>query len=163
MVHIYPYTYVPYVVGTLRYRDRYVREHYVQKKIRRDLYERLVGWCGADSPNLCLERLLDVVSGTYVVPAYVPDIGTALAGYLKPYLYSRKPIVLLLAELLGGAREYVPERELLGQGLVARQVAEFSAGTLVYEPGRGVTLSPLLRAVLEICGCGEELARELES
>jgi hypothetical protein len=147
----------------VRYRDRYVREHYVQKKIRRDLYERLVGWCGSDSPNLCLERLLDTVSGTYVTSVYVPDIGTVLAEYLKPYLYGRKPVVRLLVELVRGSRGYVHEQELLRQGLVARQVAEASAGTLVYEPGRGVTLSPLLRAILEVCGCAEELARELES
>jgi hypothetical protein len=155
--------YGTYVGGRVGYRDRYIREHYVQKKIRKDLYERLVRWCGADSPNLCLERLLDAVSGAHAGTTYVPDIGTALAEYLKPYLYDRKPVVRLLVELVRGVREYVPERELLGQGLVARHVVEASAGTLVYEPGRGVTLSPLLRAVLEVCGCGEELARELES
>jgi hypothetical protein len=147
----------------VRYRDRYLREHYVQKKIRRDLYERLVTWCGTDSPNLCLERLLDAVSGTYATSTYVPDTGTRLAEYLRPHLYDRRPVVRLLVELVRGSRSFVHEQELLRQGLVARQVVEASAGTLSYEPGRGVTLSPLLRAVLEVCGCAEELARELES
>jgi hypothetical protein len=45
----------------VRYITRYVKERYVQKKIRRDLYERLVKWCGGDSVNVCLERALSAL------------------------------------------------------------------------------------------------------
>jgi len=93
----------------------------------------------------------------------VPEgFGAAIAGRLKPYLVDRRPVLALVAELARGRRASVPEAELSRAGLVARQVAEASGGALVYT-GSSVTLSPLLRAVLEACGCAEEFARELES
>ena len=88
--------------------------------------------------------------------------GTLIAERLKPYLMGRKPIIAMVVELARGRRASVPEAELSRAGLVARQVAEASGGALVYT-GSSVTLSPLLRAVLEACGCAEEFARELES
>jgi hypothetical protein len=62
-------------IGTnVRYITRYVKEHYVQKKIRRDLYERLVKWCGGDSVNICLERALNVLESSAGVTS-TPNIG----------------------------------------------------------------------------------------
>jgi len=88
--------------------------------------------------------------------------GTLIVERLKPHLAGRKPIATLVAELARGRRTSVPEAELARAGLIARQVAEASGGALVYT-GTSVTLSPLLKAVLEVCGCAEEFARELES
>jgi hypothetical protein len=45
----------------IRYITKYIKEHYVQKKIRRDLYERFIKWCGGDSINTCLEKALSVL------------------------------------------------------------------------------------------------------
>jgi hypothetical protein len=45
----------------LKYRNKYLKEHYVQRRIRRDLYEKLVEWCGEESINMCLEKLLNTV------------------------------------------------------------------------------------------------------
>jgi len=87
--------------------------------------------------------------------------GTLIVERLKPHLAGRKPIATLVAELARGRRTSVPEAELARAGLIARQVAEASGGALVYT-GTSVTLSPLLKAVLEVCGCAEEFARELE-
>jgi hypothetical protein len=134
-------------------------------KVSPEVYSRLDelrGKLGLESANQVIAWLLDRVTPT-PTEGVTPSVGTALAEYMKPYLYDRRPVVRLLVELVRGSRGFVHEQELLRQGLVARQVAESSAGTLSYEPRRGVTLSPLLRAVLEVCGCGEELARELES
>jgi hypothetical protein len=57
-----------------RYITRYVKEHYVQKKIRRDLYERLVKWCGESSVNSCLERALNILESN-IAPNIVTNIG----------------------------------------------------------------------------------------
>jgi len=43
------------------YISRYIREHYVKRNIRRDLYERLVRWCGERSVNSCLEKALSIL------------------------------------------------------------------------------------------------------
>jgi hypothetical protein len=45
----------------MRYISRYIREHYVRRNIRRDLYDRFTKWCGERSINICLERALDVL------------------------------------------------------------------------------------------------------
>jgi hypothetical protein len=52
------------IAPNARYITRYVKEHYVQKKIRRDLYERLVKWCGESSVNSCLEKALSVLEAS---------------------------------------------------------------------------------------------------
>jgi hypothetical protein len=49
------------LVISLSYKKRYLSEHYVQKRIRRDLYEKFVEWCGETSINICLEKALDVL------------------------------------------------------------------------------------------------------
>jgi hypothetical protein len=49
-------------VVVLKYRNRYLKEHYVQRRIRRDLYEKLVEWCGEESINFCLEKALKVLA-----------------------------------------------------------------------------------------------------
>jgi hypothetical protein len=71
------------IVPNIRYITKYVKEHYVQKKIRRDLYERLIKWCGGDGINACLEKALSVLEsniGTNIVANIceniVPNIGT---------------------------------------------------------------------------------------
>jgi hypothetical protein len=38
-----------------------MREHYVTRKIRRDIYSRLGGFCRGLGLNECLEKLLDIV------------------------------------------------------------------------------------------------------
>ena len=67
------------IAPNVRYITRYVKERYVQKKIRRDLYERLVKWCGGDSVNVCLERALSVLessAGATSAPNIGANIGT---------------------------------------------------------------------------------------
>jgi hypothetical protein len=67
------------IVPNIRYITRYIKEHYVQKKIRRDLYERLIKWCGGGGINTCLEKALSVLEsniGTNMDVNIVPNIGT---------------------------------------------------------------------------------------
>jgi len=71
------------IVTYTRYVTRYVKEHYVQKKIRRDLYNAFVKWCGEDSINMCLEKALRVLvanTGTVSVSNTVTNIGANSAG-----------------------------------------------------------------------------------
>lgn len=49
------------LVPNTRYITRYVKEHYVRKKIRREIYEAFIKWCGEDSINICLEKVLKVL------------------------------------------------------------------------------------------------------
>jgi len=53
-----------------RYNTRYIKEHYVFRKIRIDLYRQFLAWCGESSVNLCLEKALRILvsnTGTNVV------------------------------------------------------------------------------------------------
>jgi hypothetical protein len=42
------------------YKKKYMREHYVTRKLRRDIYSRLGELCGGHGLNECLEKLLEV-------------------------------------------------------------------------------------------------------
>ena len=42
------------------YKKKYMREHYVTRKLRRDIYSRLRELCGGLGLNECLEKLLDI-------------------------------------------------------------------------------------------------------
>jgi len=44
------------------YLARYMKEHYVSRRIRRDIYERFISWCGERSINSCLEKALEVLT-----------------------------------------------------------------------------------------------------
>jgi hypothetical protein len=46
-----------------RYHARYVREHYVKRDIKRELYEAFIEWCGERSINICLEKALNILRG----------------------------------------------------------------------------------------------------
>ena len=45
----------------MSYKKKYMREHYVSRKLRRDIYSRLGELCGGLGLNECLEKLLDIV------------------------------------------------------------------------------------------------------
>jgi hypothetical protein len=42
------------------YKKKYMREHYVTRKLRRDIYSRLGELCGGLGLNECLEKLLEI-------------------------------------------------------------------------------------------------------
>ena len=46
-----------------KYHTRYVREHYVKRDIKRELYEAFIEWCGERSINACLEKALSILRG----------------------------------------------------------------------------------------------------
>jgi hypothetical protein len=46
-----------------KYHAKYVKEHYVKRDIRRELYEAFIEWCGERSINICLEKALNVLRG----------------------------------------------------------------------------------------------------
>ena len=46
-----------------RYHARYVREHYIKRDIKRELYEAFIEWCGERSINICLEKALSILRG----------------------------------------------------------------------------------------------------
>jgi len=57
------------------YIARYKKEHYVRRDIRRDLYERLVKWCGERSVNMCLEKALSILEANVA-----PNMASNTAG-----------------------------------------------------------------------------------
>jgi len=46
------------------YHNKYMKERYVSRKIRKDLYHRLVEWCGEKSVNICLEKALNILTNS---------------------------------------------------------------------------------------------------
>jgi hypothetical protein len=46
-----------------KYHTRYVKEHYVKRDIKRELYEAFIEWCGEKSINICLEKALSILRG----------------------------------------------------------------------------------------------------
>jgi hypothetical protein len=71
------------IVPNIRYITKYIKERYVQKKIRRDLYERFIKWCGGDSINTCLEKALSVLESN-IGTNIVPNIGTNMDANIVP-------------------------------------------------------------------------------
>jgi hypothetical protein len=67
------------------YISRYIREHYVRRNIRRDLYERLVRWCGERSVNSCLEKALSILEA---------NIGANIAPNTATVISANKPVTL---------------------------------------------------------------------
>jgi hypothetical protein len=64
--------------ANIRYITKYTKARYVQKKIRRDLYEAFIKWCGEDSINVCIEKALRIF-GTNIDPNIDANIGTNTA------------------------------------------------------------------------------------
>jgi len=52
---------VPDMGRKRRYIEKYVSENYVPKKIRKDLYNKLLAWCGEYSINICLAKALEAL------------------------------------------------------------------------------------------------------
>jgi hypothetical protein len=141
----------------MSYYRSYYRGRYVFRKVRRDLLARLYSWCGGESVNLCLERLLDYASpATTTTNACGVLVDTVVE--LARAVPQLRP---LLVELLTNAGARLAERELLRRGMVARLVVELSRGLLALD-GRDVVLSPVLRRLLDSLGCGDALVRALQ-
>jgi hypothetical protein len=66
------------LVANVGYISRYIREHYVRRNIRRDLYERFIEWCGERSINICLEKALSILT-----PNIAPNIGANITPNTK--------------------------------------------------------------------------------
>ena len=81
--------------ASMRYITRYVKEHYVNKKIRRDLYEKLVKWCNTESINTCIEKILSVLNNiaTNIETNIETNIGTNMNT--KTQKQDKKTISLL--------------------------------------------------------------------
>jgi len=45
----------------MKYMTKYIKDRYVKRNIRKDLYERFIRWCGEDSINICLEKALSLL------------------------------------------------------------------------------------------------------
>jgi hypothetical protein len=78
---------------------RYVKEHYVQKKIRREIYEAFIKWCGENSINICLEKALKILganigtnpppeSAQQPKPSATAEASTAEVGEQKPQTHT---------------------------------------------------------------------------
>jgi len=57
----------------MKYLSKYIKERYVTRKIRRDIYERFIAWCGEQSINRCLEKALNILA-TNITPNMVANI-----------------------------------------------------------------------------------------
>jgi hypothetical protein len=62
-----------------KYHTRYVKEHYVKRDIKRELYEAFIEWCGERSINICLEKALRILRGN--IPL---NVGVNIRGNIAP-------------------------------------------------------------------------------
>lgn len=60
------------------YKKKYMREHYVSRKLRSDIYSRLGELCGGLGLNECLEKLLDIAEkpGEFISTVDMKPIST---------------------------------------------------------------------------------------
>jgi hypothetical protein len=61
------------------YISRYIREHYVKRNIRKELYDRFIRWCGEASINLCLEKALKILEAN-IGANIAPNIGANMGA-----------------------------------------------------------------------------------
>jgi hypothetical protein len=109
------------------YIARYKREHYVKKDIRKDIYEKLIEWCGELSINSCLEKVLNALPqnmGRNIPPEYSGGIyrGNMERGNPIDYVESgvapsRRCVATkvgksYLIECEDGARAFVPSNAI---------------------------------------------------
>jgi len=45
----------------MKYMTKYIKDHYIKRNIRKDLYEKFIEWCGENSINICLEKALSLL------------------------------------------------------------------------------------------------------
>jgi hypothetical protein len=72
-----------------RYHTRYVKEHYVKRDIKRELYEAFIEWCGERSINICLEKALSILRGN--VPLNVRGNMTSVGANIAPNTGASQP------------------------------------------------------------------------
>jgi hypothetical protein len=145
----------------MSYYRSYYRSRYVFRKVRRDLLARLYSWCGGESVNICLERLLDYVSSATTATAATTNTCGVLVGTVVELVRATPTVRPLLTQLLTNAGARLAERDLLRRGVVPRLAVELSKGLLALE-GRDVVLSPVLRRLLDGLGCVDALVRALQ-
>jgi hypothetical protein len=145
----------------MSYYRSYYRGRYVFRKIRRELLARLYTWCGGESVNICLERLLDYVSSATTATATTANVCEVLVEAVLDALRATPTVRPLLVELLTNAGTKLAERELLRRGVVPRLVVELSRGLLALD-GRDIVLSPVLHRLLDSLDCGDALVRALQ-
>ena len=110
-----------------RYIARYKREHYVRKDIRRDIYEKLIEWCGESNINSCLEKVLNALSqnmGKNIPPEYSGEIFPGNMEWGNPIEYVESRVTpskkcvgkkvgkSYLIECEDGARAYIPSNAI---------------------------------------------------
>ena len=60
----------------MKYITRYIKERYVVRKIKKDLYEEFIKWCNDENINECLRKALEILktcdcSNTNVINPYL--------------------------------------------------------------------------------------------
>jgi len=45
----------------MKYMTKYIKDRYVKRNIRKDLYEDFIKWCGENSINICIEKALSLL------------------------------------------------------------------------------------------------------
>jgi hypothetical protein len=113
------------------YISRYIREHYVRRNIRKELYDRFIKWCGEASINLCLEKALKILE-TNIGANIAPNIGANTASQtttvVKAQPRERRHVIVF-------THEWARERKINVEEYMARKERE---GYLCNETSREV-------------------------
>jgi hypothetical protein len=88
-------------VNMPKYHTRYVKEHYIKRDIKRELYEAFIEWCGENSINICLEKALSILRGN--IPLNVrgniaPNVASPTTTTVKEQSRERRRVIVFTLE-----------------------------------------------------------------
>jgi len=73
----------------MKYMTKYIKDRYVKRNIRKDLYEDFIKWCGENSINLCLEKALSLLEKSSTNTVSTSTNGVSKSDEPKPRVFCK--------------------------------------------------------------------------
>jgi len=73
----------------MKYMTKYIKDRYVKRNIRKDLYEDFIKWCGENSINLCLEKALSLLEKSSTNTVSISTNGVSKSDEPKPRVFCK--------------------------------------------------------------------------
>jgi len=148
------------------YLKKYMREKYVSRRIRRDLYERFVEWCGERSINICLEKALNILTANIAadIAANTGPVSTANTAQKEQKISAANTAANIAANIAANTKGTTPKSQKSSRRRSGRKWREESS-TLSLTPEEADRILEEHREESQSSqgwsGYDEELEREL--